>query len=466
MINKDISDRNSSGSALRFGLVQKLLLAFTPLIVVVSGIIAFFLSGWNSAQINPLRQWAAEREGKEIYSRLIHEGPLSPGDLLQNPTELGTIIAADSEVFAAALFHGNSMVASHSKISDFNFHVEKFSADTGATVLDDKLAAYRRFFGPGGSGDAGRHQGRGSGSGSGRGPRWMRPENGLNSQENFDSRQDRFNIVFIFPSSDADLIRPLVYQKWLWPLVWLVLSMLWGIIIVMQKRMIRYQLQMQKESNLAAIGEMSARLAHEIRNPLGAIRGIAQLLHKKMADSDEKSMVKTIEQETFRLDSLTGSILDFSRPPQCKVVLNKVEKCARAAVELFGSKHPKLIVHCDFPEKELEAMFDENALRQIMFNLLSNAADAADSVNGQVKVEIFESPAKVIIRIINEGGPISEGQLEQIFEPFVSSKAKGYGLGLPISRRLAESMGGRLSLSNGPDNTVVAELELNRTEAI
>lgn len=464
MINKDGFNRDISGSAVRFGFWQKLLLALTPVIVAVSGLVAFLLSGWNSAQIAPLRQWAAEREGKEIYSRLIHEGPLSPGDLLQKPSELAMLVKSDSEVQAAALMQGNSILASYSRDAGFVFPLEVLPLDTGAIVLDDRNSAYRRFFGPGGSGDAAGHPGGGRGSGSGRGPRWMHPENSVNSSVNFDSRQDRFNLVFVFNSSNSELVRPLVYQKWLWPMVWLVLTLLWGVVIIMQRRMIRFQLQMQKESSLAAIGEMSARLAHEIRNPLGAIRGISQFLYKKMADSDERNMVQTIEQETFRLDSLTGSILDFSRPPQCQIVMKKIEESVMAAVELFKSKHPKLTIHCDFSDADhLIAMLDENGVRQIMLNLLSNAADAS-LPEGLVKVEIRQSASKIFVRVINEGDPMSEKQLEEIFEPFVSSKTRGYGLGLPISLKLAESMGGQLRLYNGPDKTIIAELILNRPE--
>lgn len=465
MINKDILKRDISGSAVQFGFWQKLLLALTPVIVAVSGIVAFLLSGWNSAQIAPLRQWAAEREGKEIYSRLIHEGPYSPGDLLQNPSDLAALVEPDTEVSAAALLQGNSIVASYSRNAGFVFPLATLPSETGAIVLDGNNSAYRRFFGPGGSGEAGRHQGGGRGSGSGRGPRWMRPENSVNSEENFDSRQDRFSLVFVFTSSDSDLIRPLVYQKWLWPMIWLVLTLLWGLVIIMQRRMVKFQLQVQKESNLAAIGEMSARLAHEIRNPLGAIRGIAQLLHKKLADSNEKNMVQTIEQETFRLDSLTGSILDFSRPLQCQTEVKNVAESVRTAVELFKSKKPKMVVDCDLHESDLMALLDENGFRQIMLNLLGNAADASPA-EAQIKVEIRNNAEKVFVRVINQGGPIAEKQLEEIFEPFVSSKARGYGLGLPISLRLAGSMGGQLRLYNGPEQTIVAELTLKRTERL
>ncbi len=448
---------------------QKLMLALTPVLIIASGILAFILSGWNASRIEPLRQWAAERDGKELYTEIIHEGPISPGQLLQQPEELVSLVDPFPQVIAAFLMQGSEIVASYSRLPGFELHTGQLPHETGAAVLNEQFSLYRRFFGPGATSENGRRRAHdGNGGGSGRGPRWMRSDGESNDQSTALSsgQMPRMSIMFVFRNSDRQLIMPLVYQTWLWPAVWLALTLLWGLVLMFQRRTARLMTEIQKESHLATIGQMSARLAHEIRNPLGAIRGMAQILQKKLNDENQLAMARTIEQETFRLDSLTGGILDFSRPPVINPARIDINLVVNETLKLFQQQNPEVKFDLRLPEGPVLCIGDENAVKQVFLNLLKNAADATEAENLPISVEIVQPGQNVSIKVTNPGEPMSEKRLEEIFEPFVSSKAHGYGLGLPISRKLANSMGGSLCLVNSADRSIVAEFSLPQVNKV
>lgn len=447
--------------------IHRLMVLLTPVIIVTTGILALLIAGWNSSQIEPLLQWTAEKEGRAIYARVIHESTLSPTIILQNPELLEVAISEDKEIFAVAIMQGDQMIASFSKRADIIIAVADLPKETGARVINNEMSIYRRFFGPGSGSGPGSRQGSGlggKGSGdergnqhNGKGPRWMRNESGEAPEGN--DMPLRFSIIFAFSGPDKELVIPLIYQKFLWPIVWLFLTTLWVIILWMQKHSTKLQAERQKEAHLAAIGKMSARLAHEIKNPLGAIRGMAQLLQKRLKESNELSMVKTIEQETFRLDDLTRSILDYSKPAECSVIPLNPIAIVNSSIDLFKQQNTQAKIDCKTPETNLICSGDENAIRQIMLNLLKNASDAAGN-DQKITIEIIADNDNAKIRVINPGSALSRQMIADAFEPFVSTKTHGYGLGLPISKRLAEMQGGSLSLKNLSPNMIVAELTL------
>jgi signal transduction histidine kinase len=211
---------------------------------------------------------------------------------------------------------------------------------------------------------------------------------------------------------------------------------------------------------------MSARLAHEIKNPLGAIRGMAQLLQKRLKgeqDSDRAVMATTIEQETFRLEELTRSILDFARPQECRILPLNITAVVEDMLRMFNQQLAEGQIAAPSGTTAVECSGDENALRQILLNLLKNAVEAAEDPTA-VRLEIVEGADDIALRVYNRGGYMTEQMFEDIFTPFVSSKVKGYGLGLPVSRRLAEQMGGSLRLANAASGEIMAELKLRKAE--
>jgi two-component system sensor histidine kinase HydH len=267
------------------------------------------------------------------------------------------------------------------------------------------------------------------------------------------------SIYIVFRGPDRSVIVPLLYQKYLWPFAWLGLSLLWLSLLYNQKKVAQWRERMQKESHLASIGKMSARLAHEIKNPLGAVRGLAQLLGKKLVPQPElQDLSQQIEKETFRLEELTRNILDFSKPKDLSPVRLNVDSVLADTVNLFKNQHDNCNVACSFSDQSAYALCDENALRQILLNLLKNAFDAGKS---ECCVEIATKMvgSDCVVHIKNNGHLENE-VIQNLFEPFFSTRVHGYGLGLPICKKLVEQMHGNLSLKNLPENRVLAELTL------
>ena len=461
-----------TSSALNSGGVSRLdrfaVSALILVLVVVSGVLAILMSRWNHDQIEILLQWAAEKEGRALYTRVIHESNLSPMLLLQQPELLSEQLTAEPDVLVAGIMLGDKTIASFSRLPDYQFDLSLLPADREAVMLDDKTTLYRRITGPGrnraaGTAPTGWRHGGGPGAGNGRGMGAGRQR----FEETAGARAadpERLSIYLVFNGPDRSIVQPLILQKYLWPAVWLVFSMLWVVISLLQSRTARLKVMLQKESHLSDIGKMSARLAHEIKNPLGAIRGMAQLLQKKLKGEqhvDLTTMATTIEQETFRLEELTRSILDFARPQECRILPLNITAVVEDTMRMFNQQLTDGKISLTAGVKTVECSGDEDALRQILLNLLKNAVDAAEDP-AAVRLEIVEGSDDVAVRVYNRGGYLSEQMLEDIFTPFVSTKVKGYGLGLPVSRRLAEQLGGTLCLANAASGEIMAELKLRK----
>lgn len=420
-------------------------------LIVISGLMVFVISGWNARQAEILLRWAAEREGKATFARMVHENGMSPGQLYQNPELLKQLVAQDEQIFSAGLMKGDEIIASFSRVAFNKAFSELNSPAFGATILDAHLTLYRKSAGPGqgaGPGNGGRRPG------GGQGPHWLR------NQPNDDSEKwARVSFYLVFAGPDRMLVAPLVFQKYLWPVVWLLLSLFWGIIVLNQHRMADLQQKLQKESHLAVIGEMSARLAHEIKNPLGAIRGMAQLLDRKLSATPSlQNMTQTIEKETFRLEEMTRSILDYSRTREMRITDVNLNEAISASMDFLCLQNPEVKINLLLPDHSVICRGDENAIRQILINLVKNAAEA-ENEDLQIKIEVKKEFDFTVVGVSNRG-QLSDEVKSHLFQPFFSTKTRGYGLGLSISRKLARQMFGELDLRNLDGNFVVAELKI------
>ncbi len=204
---------------------------------------------------------------------------------------------------------------------------------------------------------------------------------------------------------------------------------------------------LKKADRLAALGELSARMAHEIRNPLAALCGSVQLL-SCAADIKEPDarLLTIVTREAGRLDTLISEFLMYARPapPQLKqIVLNMYVEDEF----LFHVNDPRFVnisLQNLVPES-LEVSVDPNQLHQVIINLLRNAAEAMPD-GGAIKVECSFAPAIVRISITDNGSGIPENNIQHLFEPFWTTKPAGTGLGLAISYRIIEAHGGTLSV--------------------
>ncbi len=211
--------------------------------------------------------------------------------------------------------------------------------------------------------------------------------------------------------------------------------------------------QLERRSRLAALGEMAAGMAHEIRNPLGGIALYAGLLGKRLTDrSDLRKIADRIANGVDRLNVIVTDILTFAgemkpqkRPVRLSGILAEVEDLVRGRLEEAGTR---LTCHLG-AEARLQA--DPTLLTRAVSNLLFNAADAAGE--GEVLVTVEQSDEMVTLAVCDSGPGIDAEAMEKLFNPFFTTKDSGTGLGLAIVHQIVESHGGQVTASNatGPE---------------
>ncbi len=232
-----------------------------------------------------------------------------------------------------------------------------------------------------------------------------------------------------------------------------------------QKRLERLHV---RAGRLEAVAELGASLAHEIKNPLASIRSaVEQLARMPQADDDGRSLGALIVRESDRLSRLLTEFLDFARVRVARLRPLDVAAIARGAALLVES-HPDrgagVTIVCSVPATPLVIDGDEDLLHRALFNLLLNAVQATPA-GGDVRLEVLEMPADqlpsgvtmergaVVIRISDTGPGIATEILDQLFEPFMTTKPGGSGLGLPVVHRAIEAHSGVVLVDSGADGT-------------
>ncbi|MBN1207597.1 MAG: hypothetical protein JXB05_22205 [Myxococcaceae bacterium] len=212
--------------------------------------------------------------------------------------------------------------------------------------------------------------------------------------------------------------------------------------------------RLERAERLAIAGELAASVAHEIKNPLAALRGYAELLGDAQAHvapeqrARFEKAVRIIREESDRIDAKVAELLSLGRAPKgrrdgrpldvSRVVLEAVA-VAEGEVDI-----PRIVSRLD---PTLKVVGDEDELRGVLLNLLKNAAEAMrERPGGRIEVAARSEEGSVVIEVRDEGKGLGEVDREQLFRAFYTTKAGGTGLGLAISRSAIEAAGGRLSL--------------------
>lgn len=207
--------------------------------------------------------------------------------------------------------------------------------------------------------------------------------------------------------------------------------------------------EMDKQENLARLGTMGAVLAHEVRNPLAGIKGYAQLLGEGLADENKKEYATLIVTETLRLENLVNDLLAYAKKERPESLPVKAANIINQALNIAeGSLTKKIRIKTDL-EPDVAVMGDEDRLLQILLNLIRNAIQAMPD-GGLINISAKKAGRFVSIEISDTGKGINPNDIVQIFEPFYTTKARGSGFGLAISRKYAEEMGGWLTASDTP----------------
>lgn len=218
------------------------------------------------------------------------------------------------------------------------------------------------------------------------------------------------------------------------------------------------QEQLVRSERLAAIGGLASAVGHELRNPLGVISNAHYLLRSKLdgADDQVRKHLTTAERETAAATLIVSDLLEFARARDPIPTDVRVDELVAEALEV-APPPAGIEVRQDVESAVVRA--DRDQLRQVILNLLTNGYDALDG-GGQIGVETVHADGAVRLRVWDTGTGIDDAAKDQIFEPFWTSKAKGIGLGLTVTRRIVEAHGGTLSVDDRPGGGTQFDLEL------
>ena len=222
----------------------------------------------------------------------------------------------------------------------------------------------------------------------------------------------------------------------------------------------------KRGDKLAAIGEMAAGLAHEIKNPLASLTGSIQILKNGVdLDADHARLMHIVLREADRLSALVNNFLLFARPPAGKVEPIELDKAIQETVELFerDSTCQGRISVKQYFSQQLFIEMDPDHFRQVLWNLLLNAAEA---INGDGTIDIKMHAPKgqqVSIDFTDSGCGISDEALKSIFDPFYTTKPNGTGLGLSIVYSILETYNSRLDVKSKEGIGTTFTLNLKQT---
>jgi signal transduction histidine kinase len=210
---------------------------------------------------------------------------------------------------------------------------------------------------------------------------------------------------------------------------------------------------LQRAEQMMALGQVAAGVAHELRNPLTAVKGLIQVnLRRAAAGGLPSEDLAVIEHEIRRMERTLQTFLDFARPPQPdRRRLNLAEVVDRVFAVVKGrAKKQRVDLRSLQPDTQVRVEADRDQLQQLLLNLVLNALDAMPD-GGTVEIDLRPPRDGHVELYVRDTGPgIAPHILPKVFETFVSSKETGVGLGLPVSRRIAEDHGGSLSAYNLP----------------
>ena len=281
-----------------------------------------------------------------------------------------------------------------------------------------------------------------------------------------------FHSLYQMPDGDKKVLRLVLHTRSAeliitradrqWWVVGGILLLLWTLGILLDRifiRQTRLEEEMEREKQLGLIGQMSAVLAHEIRNALGSVKGYVQYLDEKTAPSDQrKGIFALVLQGTARIESLVSEMLVFAKKEEYRTETIPLAPLLREAVfSAAGDGHGGV----QWGSVEGAALADREKLLRVVVNVVRNGWEAAGGDGAGVRIETMPKGRWIVVVVEDEGPGLTPEVEGRLFTPFFTTRASGTGLGLTIARKLVEGMGGRITLNNRVDQKgAVATIQL------
>ncbi len=223
--------------------------------------------------------------------------------------------------------------------------------------------------------------------------------------------------------------------------------------------------RMQQQERLAAIGEMAATVAHEIRNPLGGMRGFASLLARDIDDEDpRKRLVEKILRGSQHLERVVNELLEFTRPIQLRARATSLAEVVESALGYLEWDAACITVQHDM-QQDAFAVADPDLLRQVLLNILINGLQSIDG-KGAVTLSVTSDERWATVRVADTGCGMDGETLRKVFSPFFTTKEKGTGLGLAVAAKIVEAHGGKLSVESDPGRGATFTIQLTKAEGM
>jgi len=264
-----------------------------------------------------------------------------------------------------------------------------------------------------------------------------------------------------------------------------------GHVVIFQdvSEVVEMEADLRRSERLAAIGELSASIAHEIRNPLAAISGSIEMLQVQRSGSvvggDPKRLMEIVIREVDRLNHLITDFLDYARPLPRRVEPVKVVDVVEEVLEMFATARPESVEVASSIDPEIVTLVDPTQLRQVLWNLVLNASQAMPD-GGRLEIDArrtnevvsqegwagnrrtLETEGKVgwiDVTVSDDGVGIPHDELDRIFDPFFTTKLDGSGLGLAMVHRMVGDHGGVVRIESSVGVGTRIQLRLPAAEA-
>lgn len=225
-----------------------------------------------------------------------------------------------------------------------------------------------------------------------------------------------------------------------------------GLVILFQDLTELRQMEeaVRRSDRLAVVGGLAAGLAHEIRNPLASMCGSIEVLGgSPRLDPQERRLMAVVRSEAERLEALVRDFLSFARPTSPSLEELPGARAVEETVDLFRTRAESQGLELQVSADEtLVLRADARQFRQVLWNLLGNAAEAMQKGRGRIDVRLGRQGAHALLEVSDSGEGIAQQDLGRIFDPFYTTKEGGTGLGLAIVHRIVEAHGGELSVKS------------------